>query len=1507
LNRCNRRRRHFAVNLETLEGRQLFAQVPFTGTPFPVGDTPITIQAEDYDLGGEGIAFHDTTPTTNSGGDYRDGADGGFDVKLINLTSDQYRLGDAFAGEWVEYTLDVQQSGTYQLDLRLSQKDPNARMHVEVDGVDVTGSIAIPDTNDFSTFRTVTEQLTLTAGPRVLRLAFDAVARNNTTAGVDWLRLTKLSDAEPGGEEDPPPTEPTPQGTVVIDTTQAAYVRDATSADINFGNDAIMQVKRAGSTNNREGYLKFDVGSLAADAISGATLRIFGRLSTATGTVTIATYGVSDTTWDESTLTWNNKPASGSSAASTKTLASTTADWIEWDVTTLVKQARAAGQQFVSIALKGTASSDPYAILNSDDASSNTPQLAVTTSTPVQDLVVSTGSLSVNEGSQKPFTVKLATQPSSDVTVTISKNIGGDGELNASASTLTFTSANWDQPQTVNVSAAEDADFTNGSATFTVASTDLTSKTVTATEVDNDTPPPPQTLVVTPATMTVPEAGQNAFTVKLGTAPTSDVTVTISKNGGGDADLGAGSTSLTFTAANWDVAQTVNVTAAADADTTNGSATFTVSAAGVTSKTVVATEADDDAPPQPSTVTTSIGSYVRGGSYADRNFGTANDLVVKKYSSAKDTRETYLRFDLAGITSIANAKLRLFGRVSGSSGSVAVNVYDASNTTWGETSITWNNKPASGATVRGSVTFTGTTNKWYEADVTSFLQSALAAGQTLVTLVLKGAANKSAPVLIQSDETSNRPQLSITPDIAPPPPPQGLVVSSSNVSVNEGAQTPFTVKLAAQPSSDVTVTISKNAGDADLGADATTLTFTAANWNTAQTVNVAAAEDADAVNGSATFTVASSGLTSKTVTATEVDNDVQALVVSNANLTVAEAGNNLFTVKLAAQPTSNVSVTVSKNSGGDPDLDLQPTTLTFTPANWDTPQSVTISAGADPDITNGSATFTVASSGLTSKSVVATEVDDDLTRQPATYYVNLNGNDANAGTSPAAAWKTIAKVNAMTFIPGDSILFQGQQSFNGSIFFDATDTGADSSGNLIAPITIGAYGTGSATISSGTDFGFFAQRNGGITLQDLNFRGTGPAANANDGVAFFNNAAGNIKQSDIKLQRVTVSGYGKNGLSIGGFNGSSGYRNVSILDSTFNDNRDGVTFFGPAFNAAAPVYAHSNVLVSHVQAFENDGNSSATNPTGNGIVFGSVRDGVIERSVAHHNGSANTATTGPVGIWAYDSDRITIQHNESYSNQRGSGGDGDGFDFDQNTSNSVMQYNYAHDNDGAGFLLYTGQQNIFHDDNTVRYNVSERDGRTQGYGGIVIGGRVTDLEVYNNTIYFPSGSFGTNSAAVYITSIGDRVHFRNNILQTTGGARLISTNAVQNELLFQGNVYWSTDGAVAIRWGNSTYSSIGAWRSAETTQERVDLDGNGSLDDSSLNLDPRLAAAGTGGTIGDADALEAMTAYRLLSDSPLRDAGLDMNTRFSINPGDLDFFGTAIKQGSGFDLGADEF
>ncbi len=89
-------------------------------------------------------------------------------------------------------------------------------------------------------------------------------------------------------------------------------------------------------------------------------------------------------------------------------------------------------------------------------------------------------------------------------------------------------------------------------------------------------------------------------------------------------------------------------------------------------------------------------------------------------------------------------------------------VYSASNTSWNETGLTWNNKPSSGSTVRGSLAVSGTAAKWYEVDLTSFLKAELAAGRKVVTLVLKNPNTSDAQTLFGSDETANGPQLVVT-------------------------------------------------------------------------------------------------------------------------------------------------------------------------------------------------------------------------------------------------------------------------------------------------------------------------------------------------------------------------------------------------------------------------------------------------------------------------------------------------------------------------------------------------------------------------------------------------------------------------------------------------------------------------------------------------------------------------------------------------------------------------
>ncbi|HZN66019.1 MAG TPA: DNRLRE domain-containing protein, partial [Tepidisphaeraceae bacterium] len=165
------------------------------------------------------------------------------------------------------------------------------------------------------------------------------------------------------------------------------------------------------------------------------------------------------------------------------------------------------------------------------------------------------------------------------------------------------------------------------------------------------------------------------------------------------------------------------------------------------------------------TINATAAALVRGGAYANTNFGSATELVVKRHdTSADQVRESYLKFDLSRVTTITSAKLRLYGRLNDTGNpSVRTNIYSASNTSWPEGGLTWNNKPAAGSTLRGSFTASGTTARWYEIDLTSFLRAEKAAGRNLVTLVLKNPIQSASKTVINSDEAaSNRPQLVVT-------------------------------------------------------------------------------------------------------------------------------------------------------------------------------------------------------------------------------------------------------------------------------------------------------------------------------------------------------------------------------------------------------------------------------------------------------------------------------------------------------------------------------------------------------------------------------------------------------------------------------------------------------------------------------------------------------------------------------------------------------------------------
>lgn len=159
------------------------ASTPYTGTPVAL---PNRIEAENYDRGGEGLAYHDTT-TGNSSGGYRSDD---VDIRATSDAGGGYNVKSVRAGEWLAYSVNVATAGTYALDLRIASAGTGGTVHLTVDGKDVTGAIALPDTGGWNTWRTVTRTgIALTAGPHVLRLVVDANGSAGTAADLNWLAI----------------------------------------------------------------------------------------------------------------------------------------------------------------------------------------------------------------------------------------------------------------------------------------------------------------------------------------------------------------------------------------------------------------------------------------------------------------------------------------------------------------------------------------------------------------------------------------------------------------------------------------------------------------------------------------------------------------------------------------------------------------------------------------------------------------------------------------------------------------------------------------------------------------------------------------------------------------------------------------------------------------------------------------------------------------------------------------------------------------------------------------------------------------------------------------------------------------------------------------------------------------------------------------------------------------------------------------------------------------------
>ena len=156
-------------------------QKPFEPEPPPVpAPVPGQIQAEDFDPGGEGVAYHDTD-AGNNGGAYRSSD---VDIEACSDTGAGYNVGWIENGEWLQYTVDVT-PGTYDILVRVASDATGGSFHIEFDGVNKTGTVSFPSTGDWQAWTTVTiSSVTLSGGVQPMRFVSESADYN-----VNYIKI----------------------------------------------------------------------------------------------------------------------------------------------------------------------------------------------------------------------------------------------------------------------------------------------------------------------------------------------------------------------------------------------------------------------------------------------------------------------------------------------------------------------------------------------------------------------------------------------------------------------------------------------------------------------------------------------------------------------------------------------------------------------------------------------------------------------------------------------------------------------------------------------------------------------------------------------------------------------------------------------------------------------------------------------------------------------------------------------------------------------------------------------------------------------------------------------------------------------------------------------------------------------------------------------------------------------------------------------------------------------
>ncbi|MEU7407050.1 RICIN domain-containing protein [Streptomyces sp. NPDC044948] len=479
--------------------------------------------------------------------------------------------------------------------------------------------------------------------------------------------------------------------------------------------------------------------------------------------------------------------------------------------------------------------------------------------------------------------------------------------------------------------------------------------------------------------------------------------------------------------------------------------------------------------------------------------------------------------------------------------------------------------------------------------------------------------------------------------------------------------------------------------------------------------------------------------------------------------------------------------------------------------------------------------------------------------QPRPFYVDCDATAAGNGTE-ASPWNDLARVNAHTFQPGDSILLKRGSTCTGQQLFPK---GSGAEGR---PITVDTYGSGAKPALAGagrvTDVVRLAdQQYWEIRNLDVSNRGDTAATRRGVHITRADSGTGtHYRLSGLDVHDVNGNQTKKDDdASAGIFFEVLGQTTPTRFDDVVIENntvrtvdRYGIHFWTrwmqrPELNnpncgtACGPWTPQTRVVVRGNTVTDIGGDAIVPHHTESALVEYNRVDGFREREPAHC----------AAGIWGWNTDGALYQYNEV------SGGksecDGQGLDLDEANIGTVYQYNYSHDNEG-GFILLCNGAGSTTADNVVRYNISQNDG---GQLFDMVCAKTTNTQIYNNTFFLSRPVDVINNAN---GSTGASVAFSNNIFHVaTSEAAYVDAAA----LVFDSNVFYGNHPA------------------GEPADARK------------VTTDPRLTAPGSATSRTDADGYRLRAASSALA-----------NGRAMPSPGTRDYFGNPVTAGCAPDRGA---